>query len=216
MITSLREGWQTFASHTWLWVVVLAFTFFNAATVASLGVLGPVVADDTIGRRLWGFVLGALTLGLMVGALLAMRLRVRRMLRLGVIAVGACALLPLALAVAPRFGVLVVAAFIAGVGVEQFGIAWATSMQDNVAPDMLARVYSYDMLGSIVAVPIGQIAAGPAADTFGLKPTLFVAAAIMVAASVGMLMSRDVRRLEHVPAAPIDFGVEAEIIEAAI
>ena len=46
---------------------------------------------------------------------------------------------------------------------EQFGIAWETTMQEHIPPDKLARVYSYDMVGSFVAIPIGQVAVGPIA-----------------------------------------------------
>jgi MFS family permease len=197
VLAGLREGWSEFIARTWLWVVVIGFMFLNAASAASLGVLGPVVADATVGRRFWGVVLAAQTVGLLVGAVIAMRMRVRRLLAFGVVAVAGGALLPAAMALAPRLGVLVVCAFLAGVAIEQFGIAWDTTMQEYVPADKLARVYSYDMLGSVVAVPIGQVAAGPAAHAIGTGPTLLVAAGIILLAVVGMLASRDVRRLEH-------------------
>ena len=40
-------------------------------------------------------------------------------------------------------------------------------MQENVDESMLSRAYSYDALGSFVAMPIGQIAAGPLGVVFG-------------------------------------------------
>ncbi len=46
----LREGWTEFVSRTWVWVVVLGFMFLNAAWAGGTQVLGPVVADATIGR----------------------------------------------------------------------------------------------------------------------------------------------------------------------
>ena len=55
-------------------------------------------------------------------------------------------------------------AFLTGVAMEQFGIAWEVTMQEHIPADKLARVYSYDMLGSFVAIPIGQVAAGPVAE----------------------------------------------------
>jgi hypothetical protein len=78
-----------------------------------------------------------------------------------------------------------------------FSIAWETTVQEHVPADRLARVYSYDALGSLLAVPIGQVAAGPAALALGAEAALLGAAGLMALAVVGMLASRDVRGLEH-------------------
>ncbi|MBL7259756.1 MFS transporter [Paractinoplanes lichenicola] len=199
VLAGLRDGWSEFTSRTWLWVVVLGFMFLNAAWAASLGVLGPVVADDTIGRRAWGFVLAAQTAGMIAGALLAIRLNVRRLLAFGVIAVGGQVLLPAGLGLAPVLWVLMVCAFVGGVAFDQFGIAWETTMQEYVPADKLARVYSYDMLGSLVAIPIGQVAAGPAVHALGARTALLIASGVILLAVAGMLTSRDVRTLEHRP-----------------
>jgi len=155
LVHELREGWTEFVGRTWLWVVVLGFMFLNAAHAGSQGVLGPVVADDTIGRTFWGLVLAAETVGALIGAVIALRLRVRRLLGFGTLSVAGCILLPLAMALAPTVPVMIAAAFVAGVCVEQFGVAWETTMQEYVPPEKLARVYSYDMLGSFIAIPAG-------------------------------------------------------------
>ncbi|MEV6521017.1 MFS transporter [Longispora sp. NPDC051575] len=200
VLRELLSGWREFSSRTWLWAVVLGFMFLNAAEVAAQSVLGPGIAKETIGAGGWGTVLGIQTAGMVLGALVSMRLRVRRLLRLGVVAVGALCLLPLALAFAPTLPALAVAGFVAGVCVEQFSVAWETSMQQEVPPEMLARVYSYDMLGSFVAIPIGQMAAGPISQAIGVKPTLVGCAAVILLATGGMLAVRKVRTLEVAPA----------------
>lgn len=197
LLTELREGWSEFARRTWLWVVVLGFMLFNAAHTGAIAVLGPAVADETIGRGAWGLVLAAQTTGMAFGAVIAMRVRVRRLLRYGVLFVGVEIFLITALAVAPQTAILLVAALLAGVGVEQFGVAWETTMQEHVPADKLARVYSYDAVGSFVAMPAGQVAAGPAAIAVGAEGALLAAAGLMGVAVVGMIASRDVRDLEH-------------------
>jgi MFS family permease len=197
LVADLRTGWSEFHSRTWLWVVVAAFGVINAAWAGGLYVLGPVVADDTIGRRAWGFVLAAQTGGMIVGAIVAMRLRLRRLLYFGVVSCLFMALPVLALGVRPQLWVLVISAFVAGVMLEQFGVAWETTMQEHVPPDKLARVYSYDMVGSFVAIPLGEMAVGPIAHAVGLTPTLVGAAVLMTLAVIGMLSSRDVRTLRH-------------------
>ncbi|HKD96859.1 MAG TPA: MFS transporter [Micromonosporaceae bacterium] len=199
-LRELRVGWREFVAHTWVWVVVLGFCFYNAALVGGLNVLGPVVADHTFGRTAWGLVLAAQTGGMVVGALIAMRLRVRRLLLLGVVGCMPSALLLVALAVTPYTAVLVAAAFLTGLGVEQFGIAWEVSLQEHIPADKLARVYSYDALGSLMAVPVGQVVAGPLADALGIRTALLLSAGVVAVAVFGMLASRDVQRLVHDPA----------------
>ena len=85
----------------------------------------------------------------------------------------------------------------AGVGLEQFGVAWETTMQEHVPADKLARVSSYDMVGSFIAIPIGQVVAGPVAQSVGVQAALLGAAGLMLAAVLGMLSSSDVRHLRH-------------------
>jgi MFS family permease len=197
ILADLRTGWTEFISRTWLWVVVAGFCVLNAAWSGALTVLGPVVADETFGRQSWGFILAAETAGMIVGGLIAMRIRVHRLLFLGTAATALEALPVLSLGVFPHVGLLVVAGFVAGVGLEQFGVAWETTMQEHVPADKLARVYSYDMVGSFVAIPVGQVIAGPVAQAVGVEPTLVGAAALIVLAVLGMLSSRDVRQLRH-------------------
>jgi MFS family permease len=208
LVADLRTGWTEFASRTWLWVVVAGFCLYNACLSGAFNVLGPVVADDTFGRLGWGFVLSAQTVGLILGALVAMRLRIRRLLFFGVSCTAAGVLPMLALGLAPVLGVLIVTAFVTGLAIEQFGVAWETTMQEHVPADKLARVYSYDMLGSLLAMPVGEVVAGPIAEAVGAQATLIGAAVLVGVAVIGMLASRDVRHLEHRLPAPADRVME--------
>ncbi|MBU2670089.1 MFS transporter [Actinoplanes bogorensis] len=197
VFADLRTGWSEFRSRQWLWVVVAGAALGNAVWSGGLFVLGPVVADDTIGRRAWGIVLAAQTAGMIVGALIAMRLRVRRLLLFGSVACFGMAVPLLLLGAYPNFWALIAGAAIAGLSVEQFGVAWETTMQEHIPPDKLARVYSYDMVGSFVAMPIGELAAGPIAHVFGVETTLVGAGVLMAVSVAVMLISRDVRTLPH-------------------
>ncbi|MFI7596300.1 MFS transporter [Actinoplanes sp. NPDC049681] len=197
ILTDLRAGWTEFRSRTWIWVVVSAFALMNASLSGGFNVLGPLVAQHSVGRQAWGFVLGAQTAGMVLGAVVAMRIRARRLLFVGVLCTGFQVLPLLTLGVAPRLGLLLAAAFLAGFTVEQFIVAWETSMQEHVPADKLARVYSYDMVGSFIAIPVGQVLAGPIAEAVGVEPTLIGAAGLVALAVLGMLASRDVRHLRH-------------------
>ncbi|MFD2762829.1 MFS transporter [Micromonospora eburnea] len=196
ILADLREGWSEFSARTWVWVVVLGFMVLNAVLAGGVNVLGPAVANETIGRGAWGVVLAAETAGMVVGGLIALRIRVRRLLLLGVACMLADSFLLLGLALAPTVVVLVAAGVAAGVAVEQFAVAWETSIAQHIPADRLARVYSYDMLGSWVAIPLGQVAVGPIAAAIGTRETLLVLAALVVLSVIGMLSSRDVRRLQ--------------------
>lgn len=195
----LREGWSEFVSRPWVWVVVLQFMVVNAALAGGIGVLGPTIADATIGRQAWGFVLAAQTVGLVVGGFVALRLRPRRALRLGVLLTMVEAVPLLVLAGAPSVLPLMAAMLATGLAMEQFGVAWDVSLQEHVPPDRLARVYSYDMVGSFVAIPIGQITVGPLTEAFGAERTLAGAAVLVLVATLLALCSRGVRTLERAP-----------------
>jgi Transmembrane secretion effector len=207
VLSDLVDGWRAFVSRTWLWVVVAAFGVLNLAFAGGVTVLGPVVADETVGRRAWGVVLGAQAVGFLVGGLFAIRLRMRRLLLFGVVCMLPLALPLFALSAHASFAGLLAAFFLAGLGVEQFAVAWQTCMQRHVPPQLLARVTSYDMLGSFIAIPLGELLAGPASHAVGERAALAGCGVVMVAAVVAMVASRSVRDLlesdETVTPAPL-------------
>ncbi|WP_027341686.1 MFS transporter [Hamadaea tsunoensis] len=201
ILHDLRDGWRVFVSRTWLWVVVVGFSVLNMLLVGGIYVLGPAIADETFGRTGWGLLLSAQTAGFVLGGLLALRLRVRRFLLLGVIGMLGEAPLLVMLGVDPALPILVGLAFLGGIGVEIFSVAWETSMQRHVPADALARAYSWDILGSIIAVPVGQIVAGPAALAFGTRTALVAAGVVSLIVVVAMAVTPAVRTLDNTPAA---------------
>jgi MFS family permease len=197
-LADLREGWSEFVSRPWVWIVVLQFMIVNAAMVGGLQVLGPVVADDSFGRAAWGVALACQTAGALVGGVLAARWLPRRALGFGVALIVLFAPPLLVLGLAPHLVVLLPALFLTGWAAEQFTIAWDLSLQENVPGERLARVYSYDIIGSIVAVPAGQLAVGPVAAAAGATATLVGCAVLIVVTTCAALASRQVRGLTRV------------------
>ena len=196
----LREGWGEFTQRQWVWVVVLQFMVVNASLTGGIAVLGPAVADDSFGRRAWGFVLAAQTLGMVVGGLIALRWQPRHALRYGVALTSLTAVPLLVLAHAPTAFVLAVTMLADGIAIEQFGVAWDVSLQQNVPAERLARVYSYDAVGSFVAIPVGQMLVGPIAGHVGVEATLTGVAVLVVLATVAALASGSVRGLRRADA----------------
>ncbi|SES13246.1 MFS transporter [Streptomyces qinglanensis] len=198
----MRQGWREFASRTWVWVVVLQFFVVNAVSAGGIQVLGPTVADATFGRAAWGFVLATQMAGALVGGLLVARSRSRHALRIGVAVVALDALPLVALAESAGLALLLVAMFVNGIALEQFSVAWDLSLQENVPQDTLARVYSYDALGSTLALPLGEMAAGPLAERFGVRPTLLCGVGLVLLVTAGALGSSQVRGLTAGGTAP--------------
>jgi MFS family permease len=199
VLHDLREGWQEFRSRTWVWVIVAQFCVVNAALAGAEGVLGPVVADASIGRGLFGVVLAANTVGMVVGSLIALRYQPPRALLFGTAVMLMAAVPALALALAPSVPVLIGAFFLTGIAVDLFSVAWDISLQENVPPDRLARVYSYDALGSFAAIPLGQVLVGAVAAAAGTDRTLLGCATAILVVTALALSSPDVRGLRRHP-----------------
>jgi MFS family permease len=202
-LSELAVGWREFRSRTWLWVIVLQFSFLLMVTMGAFSVLGPAVADEELGgAKAWGAILTAQAAGLVLGGLIGLRFRPRRMLvaaTLGILAIPA----PLiALGFPLGLPAIAAVAFLAGIGNEIFGLLWHTTMQQEIPADKLSRVYSYDALGSIGLVPVGYAIAGPIADAIGVRATLWGAAAVGVAVTLAVLAVRDVRTLERATPTP--------------
>ena len=202
-VRELVEGWDEFRSRTWLWVVVVAFGVLNAAQVGAFNVLGPPIAKERLGgATAWGFILAALSAGLILGGLLGLRLRPRKALLVGCLCV-AFQVPPLVLLAIPApTAAIAGAAFLEGIGIELFGIYWDTSLQQQVPGEALSRVSSYDALGSWVLLPLGFAIVGPIASLVGTRETLLGAAAVVAVAVVAMAATRDIRRLTAAPHAP--------------
>lgn len=199
MIRDLREGWGVFTGQTWLWVVVAGFGVLNAIHSGAWFTLGPALARRTFGVQGWGYVLSAESVGLLVMTLVMLRLRLRRPLLSGMIGMLLFALPVLALGLQPHVATLMVAAFVGGAGVEVFSIGWSVAMQENIDERLLSRAYSYDILGSMVATPVGQVVYGPLGEAFGYRGVLVVSGVLYLLVVGLVLSSRSVRDLRRSP-----------------
>jgi MFS family permease len=195
----LREGWRYFRSTTWLWVVVLAFCMINALHSGAFDTLGPVLAKSSaIGEAGWGLILSAGAAGLLFSTLVMLKVPLQRPLFWGMLGITLFGVQIVVLGAHPTLVPVVVAAFVGGAGLEVFSLGWNLAMQEQVPDEMLARAYSYDSLGSWIAMPIGQLAAGPLAVAFGTRHTILAAGILYVVLCLATLGSRSVRDLQRV------------------
>ncbi len=209
MLTELREGWSEFRSHTWLWVIVAQFCIVMMAWYGAFSVLGPVVARQHLGGpAAWGAITAADAFGLIAGGLASLRFTPRRPMLFVVLIGGAVAISPLSLAMVLPLAAVCAASFGLGVLVEMMMVQWTVTMARNIPSDKLARVSSYDVLGTVMAMPAGALIAGPLGTAIGISQAQYAAAAVIILASALALIPRDIRTIRS-----SDALVSPEVLE---
>jgi predicted MFS family arabinose efflux permease len=211
MLTELREGWAEFRAHTWLWATCAQFCLVVMAWYGGFQVLGPVVARLHLGGpAAWGAITASDAFGLVAGGLVALRYTPRRPMLFVVLTGGAMAAPTLALALALPLAAICVTTFCLGAAMEVMMVQWTVALATRIPSDKLARVSSYDALGSMGAAPLGALIAGPIAAAAGVSATQFAAAALIVVVSALCLIPRDIRTIrsdDALPAHPGDAGL---------
>lgn len=198
MLAELREGWTDFWNRTWLWAIVVQFSFVLAVETGGLDVLGAKVSKIHYGGAGWfGGILAATVAGNLAGGALMLRWRPRRMLRVASFGVFPLALPMIAFARPEAAIVVAVAGFVSGAGLGVFGVLWDTTMQQEIPHERLSRMASYDALGSLALTPVGLAAAGPVAAAVGMRTAFLGGAAVVIVATLAVFASRDVRQLSR-------------------
>jgi MFS family permease len=221
MLRDLREGWSEFRSHTWLWVIVAQFGVVLMAWYGGFQILGPVVAKAHLGGpAAWGAITAAESVGLIVGGVVSLRFTPRRPM-LFVAGIGAAiAISPASLAMLWPLPVICLASFGLGITMEIMMVQWTVALARNIPPDKLARVSSYDLLGSVMAMPVGALIAGPLAAAVGVSAVQYGAAALIIVASALALIPRDVRTMRagdgHEPATVPPDAVPLETVAPGV
>jgi MFS family permease len=196
MIAELREGWGEFVKHTWLWATVIQYGLVMMAWNGGFMVLGPVVARAHLGgAAAWGAISAADALGLIAGGLVSLRYTPRRPMLFVVATGGIFALSPLMLGLVAPLPLICLTAFCIGIAGEVMMVQWTVAMATRIPADKLARVSSYDAFGSMAAMPLGALVAGPLAGAIGVPPTQLAAAAVIFVASACTLIPRDIRTI---------------------
>jgi predicted MFS family arabinose efflux permease len=204
MLQELRGGWQAFRTRRWLWITVSCFTLYIGMGWGPWQVLGPQVARLALGGPgAWAAIVVALGVGSIAGGLVALRARPRHPLRMAfaVFVVITPLLFALVAAHAPLPVILAVAVIDGGSGTI-FNTFWFTAVQSDVSADELARVFSWDYLGSVVILPVGQALAGPVGGLLGLSTTLYVAAGVSLVLFALGLAAPSVRNFSPPAVAP--------------
>jgi MFS family permease len=197
MLGDMREGWHYFRSQPWIWSVTLAFAVFNATNMGFWHILGPVIANDTIGARGWGLVLSARGVGALLASVVLVKLRLMRRPMMPALSAMALATLPLILlGTGANMFALAGASFLAGVAAEFFTVVWETVNYTHIPERLLSRVGAHDEFWSTASFPIGQLSAPVLAAAFGTTAVALAGGGIAAAAMLMASLVPSLRRIE--------------------
>jgi hypothetical protein len=179
-----------------------------------LYLLGRVATQDEYGgARAWGLIAAATGAGFVAGGFLAMRVKPSRPLLAEVVCSPGLAAPIAALALRAPLWSVMAAAIVAGIVLEQAGVAWATTLQQNIPQHLMSRVSSYDILGSDLLLPAGYLVGGPISAALGLSDAMWLCVAVVLGATLPVLLCSDVRRMKRFnhPTAQAITAVDAAI-----
>ena len=193
----LFDGWREFVARTWVWLIVVSASLGNMMSSVWLVLAATWIKNGHGGAGAWTAILVLSAVGALVAGTTALRIKPRRPLLLASVAVVPNAAPAILLALKLPWETLVVAALVTGFGNMLFNTLWETTLQQHIPPASLSRVSAYDWFGSLLCQPLGLALAGVVAAGIGMSRTLWIAAAIDVAAVVALLAAPSVRRLQR-------------------
>jgi MFS family permease len=202
-VRELREGWQAFTEHTWVWLLTVWVALYFLITYAPFFVLGPYIAKHELGGAgAWGTVVTGEGIGALAGAIVGLRVRPRRpWVVLGAV-FALTAVQSVLLAAHVSFVAIAFAAFVAGFSFSLGSILFETGVQHAIVPDKLSRVSAYNWMCAMVFLPLGYALAGPIAAGVGMSAYLvFGAAWILV--TTALVFTVPAVRNYRLPAAAI-------------
>ena len=180
--SEMRDGWRVLRTQRWLLLVIAASTLFHLTALPAAFVLGPVLAEESLGGgAVWGILVTVFGLGGLVGGVFATRVRTLRPVYwiLGGLLVVACQ--PIFLASGLPIVVIATLQFFAGVALSVYSVVQDSAEQRLVPRAALARVSSIDLFSTTAAMPIGFIFSGQLAEFVGTSASMWVMAMIAVA-----------------------------------
>ena len=198
MIDDLRHGWKVFISFRWIVIIVAVFSFIVMCWAAAENVLGPLIALEHFdGAKSWSYVITAESVGLVVGSLIAIKVKPKYPMRFLMLSSFTITFYIAALAKPQSLAVIAVCAFLFGITLDLWGTLWSTALQRKVPRDSLSRVSSFDAMGSLMFRPIGLAIAAPLSTLLGIETFIYILALITVFAIVLPLFNSEVRNMSY-------------------
>jgi predicted MFS family arabinose efflux permease len=202
-IRELREGWDAFTEHTWIWLLTSWISLYFLITYAPFFVLGPYVAKHSMGgASAWAIIVTGEGIGSLLGGLAGLRLKPQRpMVVIGAFfSVTSIQCVLLALKAPPT--AIGCAALLAGFAFSYGTVVWDTTLQSTIARDKLSRVSAYNWMGAMIFLPAGYAIAGPVAERIGISTSLWIGAAWIVLSTAAVLCVPGVRNVRSTALEP--------------
>jgi predicted MFS family arabinose efflux permease len=198
MLDDLLHGWKVFLSFRWIVIIVGAFSFIVMCWAAAENVLGPLIALEHFnGPKSWSFVITAESAGLIVGSIIAIKVKPKYPLRFLMLSSFTITFYIWSLAKPQSLLMIAFGAFLFGITLDLWGTLWSTALQRKVPRDSLSRVSSFDAMGSMMFRPIGLAIAAPLSTLLGIENFLQILAAITVVAIIVPLLDPQVRNMSY-------------------
>ncbi|MDQ5820990.1 MAG: MFS transporter [Actinomycetota bacterium] len=195
-LDQLREGWEVVRSRSWVVVDGVFSALGNAATLAPIFVLGPLVASRSLdGAKSWAIISAGFGLGAIAGGAIALRFKPARPLVVGWTLLALFGV-PAALLAVPAPTVAIAGgAFLAGLALNVANTLFETALQQHVPQAALSRASSFSWMLALLLQPIGFALVGPVSDAVGIRATLIGAAVWALLSSCIVLSVPGVRDL---------------------
>ena len=198
MIDDLHHGWKVFISFRWIVIIVAVFSFIVMCWAAAENVLGPLIALEHFdGAKSWSYVITAESVGLIVGSLIAIKVKPKYPMRFLMLSSFTITFYIASLAKPQSLTVIALGAFLFGITLDLWGTVWSTALQRKVPRDSLSRVSSFDAMGSLIFRPIGLAIAAPLSTLLGIENFIYILAVITIFAIVLPLFNSEVRNMSY-------------------
>lgn len=203
MLKDIQDGFKYVMSSQWLSVSIVIAAVANVGLSGSLAVALPKLVYSVYKSGVWNF--GAIVTADSVGVISATFLvgqmpGLRRRGLIAYLAVGCCGLslaifgIPLPQMLVPI--VSIIAGFFLGCSIGFFSIIWITVIQERVPEEMLGRVNSIDLLGSLGLLSVGYAVVGVLVDYIGPAQVFVLSGILITVLALLALRVRDIRNLD--------------------
>ena len=193
----LAAGFAEVRSRPWVWITILSATAFLLLSFAPLFVLGPTVAKHEYGSTaFFGVILVVFGAGSLIGGVVGLRWRPRHPMPLAFVLFSFWSLVGVALSLGAPRAVVGLLALAGGFSVSMFEVWWSTLLAQEIPPEALSRVSSFDWMGSLALLPVGFALAGPAGELLGESTVLVAGGLLTVVVTLAAgLIPRSMRQL---------------------
>jgi MFS family permease len=188
-------GWREFTARGWLWGVIVIWTVYGFTVAGPMVPLTATLVTGDHGSAAYGWLMAVAGAGNAAGGLLALRLRPRRPLAAGAVALLGLPVNLALLGFGAPVAVLALGQFLGGAAFAFWLVMWSTSVQTHVPQDALNRMHAYEVAGSLLMMAAGRALAGPVAEAVGTEEVLLAGAVIAILVVVVLLVVRPIRTL---------------------